>query len=281
MICVAEITLKLKAETATPLNSTALTPRKFVPVMTTGEKAAPLAGKMPVIVGAAGAVTVKLVALVAAPAGVTMLMGPEVRPPGRLLIVNAVGEFTVKLVTRTPLMSTALAPVKLSPAMTMLDPMPPLPGVKPVMVGAGDAVTVKLAPLVATPPDEITLIGPVPAPLGTLNTVICVDEFTVKIEVATPLKVMRLTPTKFEPVIITWEPGAPAVGVKPEIVGAGAGVTVKLPALVAMPPGVTTLMRPVVAPPGTEPESSVGDALKKDAVTPLKSTCVTPVKSVP
>ena len=55
---------------------------------------------------------------------------------------------------------------------------------------------------------------------------------------------------KFVPLIVTLVPAGPLVGVKLVIVGALA-VTVKLLALVAVPPGVVTLSGPVVAPAGT------------------------------
>ena len=55
---------------------------------------------------------------------------------------------------------------------------------------------------------------------------------------------------KFVPVSVTDEPTAPDVGEKPEIVGAST-VTVKVPLLVPVPPGVVTLHIPDPAPAGT------------------------------
>jgi hypothetical protein len=46
---------------------------------------------------------------------------------------------------------------------------------------------------------------------------------------------------KFVPVKVTLVPEEPLEGPKLEIVGAGGTVTVKLPLLVAVPPGVVTL----------------------------------------
>jgi len=66
---------------------------------------------------------------------------------------------------------------------------------------------------------------------------------------ALPLKRTALAPVKFVPLIVTPVPAGPLVGVKLAIVGAG--ITVKLAALVAVPPGVVTLTGPVVAPAGT------------------------------
>jgi hypothetical protein len=72
---------------------------------------------------------------------------------------------------------------------------------------------------------------------------------TVKAAVVA-LNLTEVAPVKFVPVIVTEVPTGPLVGVKLVIVGGGA-VTVKVPALVAVPPGVVTLMVPVVAPEGT------------------------------
>ena len=65
-----------------------------------------------------------------------------------------------------------------------------------------------------------------------------------------PPMVTAVTPVKFVPLTVTLAPAAPLVGVKPAIVGALAD-TVKLLALVAVPPDGVTLSGPVVAPAGT------------------------------
>ena len=65
-----------------------------------------------------------------------------------------------------------------------------------------------------------------------------------------PLKLTAVTPVKFVPLMVTLAPTGPLVGAKLVIVGALAD-TVKLLALVAVPPGVVTLSGPVVAPAGT------------------------------
>jgi hypothetical protein len=76
-----------------------------------------------------------------------------------------------------------------------------------------------------------------------------VDEVTVKFAL-TPLNVTVLAPSRLVPLIWTLVPTGPLVGPKLVIVG-GAAVTVKSPALVAVPLGVVTLIGPVVAPEGT------------------------------
>ena len=68
----------------------------------------------------------------------------------------------------------------------------------------------------------------------------------------TPLNLTVLVPwlaPKFVPVIVTEVPTAPPPGVNDVIVGGGR--TVKVPLLVAVPPGVVTERVPVVAPDGT------------------------------
>ena len=55
---------------------------------------------------------------------------------------------------------------------------------------------------------------------------------------------------KFVPVIVTLVPGVPLVGLNVVMVGAGT-LTVKLVEDVAVPPGVVTVIVPVVAPFGT------------------------------
>lgn len=64
-----------------------------------------------------------------------------------------------------------------------------------------------------------------------------------------PLNFTAVAPVNAVPVTTTLAPIAPLVGEK--LVMAGAGTTVKLLALVAVPPAVVTLMVPVVAPAGT------------------------------
>ncbi len=63
-----------------------------------------------------------------------------------------------------PLNVTTVAPVKLVPLIVTLVPARPFVGVKLVIVGT----TAKLLPLVAVPPDVVTVIGPVVAPAGTV-----------------------------------------------------------------------------------------------------------------
>lgn len=105
----------------------------------------------------------------------------------------------------------------------------------------------KLETLVAVPPGLITVTGPVFAPFGTV-AVIVVGDIVVNIALE-PLNLTALASVKFVPVIVTIKPRVPLLGENSEIVGAG--MTVKLVAPVAVPPGVVTVIGPVVAALGT------------------------------
>src|SRR5438128_4957094 len=123
------------------------------------------------------------------------------------------------------------------------------------------------------------LIGPVVAPLGTV-AVICVSEFTAK-EAAAPLNATAVAPVKCEPLIVTPAPTGPLAGLNELIVGAeGATVTVKLVALVAVPPGVVTLIGPVVAPLGTAAAICVAAWTATEAAAPADATAVAPLECV-
>src|SRR6266704_1890798 len=107
-------------------------------------------------------------------------------------------------------------------------------------MGAPDEVTVKLAPLLATPPTVTTTL-PVVAPLGTGTTMLGSLQL---VGVATvPLKVTVLVPCvapKLVPVIVTDVPNGPDVGFK--LVMLGGSVTVKLMPLLTMPLMDTTTL---------------------------------------
>ena len=105
-----------------------------------------------------------------------------------------------------------------------------------------------------------------------------VAEFTVKLAL-TPLNVTAVAPAKFVPLTVTLFPTAPLAGVKLVIVGGL--ITVKLLALVVVPPSVATVMDPVVAPAGTVARIVVAESTVKVALTPLNVTGVAPAKLVP
>jgi hypothetical protein len=112
-------------------------------------------------------------------------------------------------------------------------------------------VTRKCFALVAVPVGVVMLIEPLVAPFGT-TAVISEPEVAVK-EAAVPLNVTAVAPVRFEPLIVTAVPGDPLAGENELSVGAKSVVlvTLKLAELVAVPPGVVTLIGPLVAPLGT------------------------------
>jgi hypothetical protein len=75
------------------------------------------------------------------------------------------------------------------------------------------------------------------------------------------------------PVIVVESPANPTTGLNEVIVGAPLDVsTVKVPGLVALPPGAVTTMLPVVAPVGTVTTNFVAEADVTVAAVPLKVT---------
>src|SRR5258705_208960 len=100
--------------------------------------------------------------------------------------------------------------------MVTLVPTGPLVGAKLVIV-VDPLTTVNAVLLVAVPPGVVTLSGPVVAPTGTVAW-IAVAEVTVKLAL-TPLKATAVAPVKFAPLIVTFVPTGPLLGVKPVIVG--------------------------------------------------------------
>ena len=95
----------------------------------------------------------------------------------------------------------------------------------------------------------VTLIRPVVAPLGT-DELMCESSVTEN-AAPVPLNFTALAPVSPVPVIVTGVVTGPLSGLKVVIVGVGEGLTVNC-ADVAVPPGVVTVMVPVLAPAGTE-----------------------------
>src|SRR6266436_6136139 len=141
------------------------------------------------------------------------------------------------------------------------------------MLGAG-TVTVKLTPLLATPPTVTTTL-PVVAPAGTSTTTLVALQLVAV--AATPLNVTVLVPCatpKFAPVIVTDVPISPDVGFKFVMLGPGT-VPVKFMPFLGAPPTVTTTL-PVVAPAGTSTTTLVALQLVAVAATPLNVTVLVP-----
>src|SRR5713101_7957506 len=266
------VPLQLVGVAAVPLNVTVLVPcvaPKFVPVIVTDVPTTPAVGFKLVMLGGGG-VTVKLTPLLATPPTVTTTF-PVVAPAGTgatmLVALQLVG------VAAVPLNVTVLVPCvapKFVPVIVTDVPTTPEIGFKLVMLGA----TVKLTPLLATPP-TVTTTFPVVAPLGTGATMLV--PLQLDGVAAVPLNVTVLVPCvapKFVPVIVTDVPTTPEIGFKLVMLGGG-GVTVKLTPLLATPPTVTTTF-PVVAPLGTGATMLVPLQLDGVAAVPLNVTVLLP-----
>jgi len=119
--------LKATALTVTPV------PMKFEPVICTRTPGGPAVGEKLPIVGVG--ITVKLVALVAVPAGIVREMVPVVAPTGTLAW-TALFESIVTAVEAVPLKDTPVVPLKFVPSIVIVVPAPPLVGENDVMVGA-------------------------------------------------------------------------------------------------------------------------------------------------
>jgi hypothetical protein len=136
--------------------------------------------------------------------------------------------------------------------------------------------TVKLTPLLATPP-TVTTTFPVVAPAGTATTMLVPLQLVGT--AAVPLNVTVLVPCvppKFAPAIVTDAPTNPEVGFRLAMLGpVTAGVTVKFTPLLATPPTVTTTF-PVVAPAGTAATILVALQLVAAAAVPLNVTVLVP-----
>src|SRR5260370_4516766 len=112
---------------------------------------------------------------------------------------------------------------KFAPLIVTEVPANPEVGLKLVMLGAG-TVTVKLTPLLATPP-TVTTTFPVVAPAGTGTTMLVALQL-VGVAVI-PLNVAVLVPCvapTFAPLIVTEVPANPEVGLKLVMLGAGAAI---------------------------------------------------------
>jgi hypothetical protein len=162
----------------------------------------------------------------------------------------------------------------LVPIIVMDIPVAPLTGVKEVIVGGG--INVKPA-IDAVPPGVVTLTLP-DAPVPT-TAVMLVAELTVNEEAVTPPKFTTVTPTKkWVPVIVIGVPVPPLAGVNEFIVGGGKN---EKPAIVAVPPGVVTLILPDAPVPTTAVILVAELIVNDEAAIPPKFTAVVPVKLVP
>jgi hypothetical protein len=189
-------------------------------------------------------VTVNEVAEVAVPPGVVTLILPVVAPAGTDAVIWE-SSVTVKVGWAVVLNVTALAPVNPVPVIVTGVPTDPLVGLKLETVGTGGAVTLYDVDEVATPPGVVTVMVPLVAPVGTVA--VMWESFVNEKVADTVWNATAVTPVNPDPLITTEVPTGPLVGLKLAI----AGFTVNVPDEVAVPPGVVTVILPVVAPPGT------------------------------
>ena len=134
--------------------------------------------------------------------------------------------------------------------------------------------TVKLTPLLATPPTVTTTL-PVVAPAGTGTTMLVADQLVGV--AAVPLNVTVLVPCvapNVVPAIVTAVATGPLVGESVVMVG-GVPITVNAAPLLMLPLTVTTTL-PVVAPAGTGTTMLVADHEVGVALIPLKATVLVP-----
>jgi hypothetical protein len=168
-------------------------------------------------------------------------------------------------------------------------PAPPVAGVKLAIVGAG-ASTVKVKPVEVPPPGAglvtVTAYVPVVATaLAGTTAVSCVGDTNVVVR-AVPLRSTPAPLTKPVPFTVRVTAPLPATtvaGAKLVMVGDGLGtVTVKAPVLVAVPPGVASVMSPEVAPAGTTNVLVAASTTVKSATaTPFRVMAVAPINAVP
>jgi hypothetical protein len=249
-----------------PLSRTAVAPLKFVPTIVTSVLAAPLAGEKLLIVGAND--TLNDPVEVAVPAAVTTEIGPLVAPVGTTARI-CVDESCVKPAF-SPLNRTALAALSPEPLIVTCVPIAPTVGVKLVTTG----VTVKVGP-VAVPAGVTTTTGPL-VPLAGTVAVIRVEDALAN-EALAPLNRTLVAPLRPAPVMVTDVPVTPLAGAIPEIEGR----TVKLGALVVVPPGVVTATGPVVAAVAKVARIEVSETIVKAAAAPPSVTLVALAKPEP
>jgi len=210
---------------------------------------APTLAKSGLILAILGGGMVNVTPLLATwPAAVTSTL-PVVAPVGTVAVILVL--LHEPIVAVVPLNVTPPLPCvapKFDPAITTDEPTTPVLGVRLLILGA--AVTVKLTPLLATPPAAVTTTFPVAAFVGAVAVMLLALQL-VTVAVSPLVNVTMPLPCegpKFEPAMTTEEPTAPIFGVRLLILGAP--VTVKVTPLLATLLIVTTTL-PVVAPLGT------------------------------
>jgi hypothetical protein len=267
------VALQLVGIAALPLKVTELlswVEPKFVPEIVTDVPADPEVRLRLVITGA-GRVTAKFKGLLAIPPTVTTTL-PDVAPLGTgttmLVALQLVG------VADVPLNVTVLVPFvdpKFTPVRVTTVPTGPEVGLK--LAIPGPVPTVKMGPLLASPPTVTTTL-PVVAPLGTGTTILVAPQLVG--EAGVPLNETVLVPCvvpKLVPPIVTEAPMAPDNGLR--LVIFGWTPTINRAPLLTSPPTVITTF-PVAAPLGTGTTMLVALQLVGVADVPLNVTVLVP-----
>jgi hypothetical protein len=161
--------------------------------------------------------------------------------------------------------------VKPVPAIVTLAPAAPDPGENDVNFGS----TLKIPTLSAVPAGVTTVTGPVEASAGT--TAFKLPGVTLNGTAATPSKSTDVAPPNAPPDTVSVAPTAALDGERLVTFG----FTDNGDALVAVPPGVVTVIAPLLALAGTVSLSCVGDSTENPAVTPFTFTDETPPNPVP
>jgi hypothetical protein len=245
------VALQLVGVASVPLNVIVLAPwvaPKFVPVTVTDVPTGPEVGLRLVMLRLVVVATVKLTPLLACPPTVTATF-PVVAPLGTVTAMLVA--LQLDGVATAPLNVTVLVPwldPKFVPVIVTDVPTGPEVGLRPVILGLV-VVTVKLTPLLACPP-TVTTTFPVPAPLGTVATMLVALQL---VGVATvPLNVTALAPCvdpKFVPVIVTDVPTGPELGLTLVMLGVSGGFGQLLARLAALTlPIPVAKSQPVAAP---------------------------------
>ena len=154
-------------------------PPRLVPLIVTTVPGAPLFGTTLLI---AGVRTVNAIPLLCNPAMVATTF-PLVAPFGTTAVTIVLVQFVIEA-GRLLKVTVPVVPVKLLPAIEMDAPGSPLGGVKLLIVGG--TATVKLTPLLATPPAAVTTTLPDIAPDGTKAVMLLVVQLLIDVAVMLP-----------------------------------------------------------------------------------------------
>ena len=153
------------------------------------------------------------------PFSVVTLTSPDAPEPTTARII--VEDTTANEAAGVPPKETAVAPVKFVPVMVIVESVPPLVGVKELMVGTGTTGAIYVNPTTVSFPLGVATTTYPEAPVPT--TALIVEAFTtVKEAAAVPPKVTEVAPVKLLPEMVTVESVEALVGVKELMLGAGA-----------------------------------------------------------